>query len=129
MKDRSIRFKLEIPEGYRVFFAFRKIKGISGHGANARKFAAGKRRELFLVPERSDLADRNAVRVVGTVAGFLRRRRLMLGHLDSLTADHIAASGGADPLLCGLRKVVTRGRDVEVEFDILGPDPLYESFF
>jgi len=117
----SQRYKIPIPDGYRIFFGEMEVAGIAHRKTEALQAFSGKGVSLAVEAEPTNEYDVNALKVIAFKKGFFRTKKLHIGYIPKETAEIIKTKNLNNQLLPRLKElwVGDRGGFI-VRIDILG---------
>lgn len=128
--DYKERFKVPIPDGYRVFEKEFSIAGSQHYKQNYQKVFKKGDLEIGMDPEAENKFDPNAIAVVATARGFFgSKKSVTLGYIPGEIAATIADSKVLHSLLFRTKSIfITPSGFIEMKADLLGPKDRYEAY-
>lgn len=123
-------YKVDIPEGYRVYERDFEVAGIQYRKANFVKvMKKGALVTFSLRPESENPKDENAIQVRGARKSFLGTIDKHIGYIPAPIASHISDSNTLDHVKIRPKKLyVNENGFVEFVVDLIGPKERYEQY-
>jgi len=123
------RWKIEVPDGYRIFEREFPVAGVQHHKQNFFKVVKSGNVDFRMQAEPSNQHDPNAIAVFGARKSLFGRVEKKIGYIPAEIASQLG-----DAELTG--QVVLRPKSlyisddgyIDLKFDLLGPKELYEQY-
>jgi len=117
----SERFKIPIPDGYRIFFGEMDISGVNYRKNNATKALLAKKVSFGIESEPKNKADKNALKIVAFKKGLLGTKKLHIGYVPKDIAEIIATKELNNNLIPRPKEVWLGDKGgIKITIDILG---------
>lgn len=118
-----------IPPGLAVYEERLEIVGIQHYREFAIKFVGGSQCRLELEPDPENLADRNAINVIGVWKAGFSTKRAQIGHVPALAAGVVAACALAPAVTARLSETYLADNGfVVIAFQLLGPEDRLQDY-
>lgn len=123
-------YKVDIPDGYRIFEKEFEIAGIHHRKKDFIKvMKKGALVEFRLSAEPNNPKDKNAIQVRGKRKGLFGQIDKTIGYLPASISSYVADSGLLSKIKIRPKRLyIGKGGYVEFIADILGPKELYEKY-
>lgn len=123
------RWKIEIPDGYRVFEREFSIAGIQHYKDNFFKAVKKGNVEFRMQPEPTNRHDPNAIAILASRKSLFGHLEKKVGHVPGEIASQIADAKVGDKLVLRPKKLyISDDGFVDLKFDILGPKECFEQY-
>jgi hypothetical protein len=124
----SQRYKVAIPNGYKIFFSEMEVAGLNYRMDDFIKLCRSKKAEIDMVPEPRNTHDKNAIKVIAIIKGIFWDKKLHLGYVPRDVAKRIADTGVIDIIKIRLKEIWLGDRGgAKVVFDLVGPKNQYDK--
>ena len=123
------RWKIEIPDGYRIYEREFPVAGVQHHKQNFFKIVTKGNVEFRMQAEPSNKQDPNAIAVLGSRKSLFGRVERKLGYIPAEIASQLGDAELSGQVV--LRpKALYIGDDgyIDLKFDLLGPKDLYQQY-
>lgn len=127
----SKRFKIDIPEGFRIYYKEFQVAGVSYRRKELSSLLDGKEIEFRLVAEPSNEHDKNAIKVIGSRKSmFGKMKHYHLGYVPAEIASDIAQRQCAEVMMVRPKNIwVGDSGGIKFVIDLLGLKSSHEGYF
>lgn len=123
------RWKIEIPEGCRVFEREFPVAGVQHHKENFFKIVKKGNVEFWMQPEPSNPHDPNALAILGSRKSFFGRMEKKIGYVPAEIASQLGDAKVSDKVVLRPKALyISDDGYIDLKFDLLGPKDLYEQY-